>query len=140
VDLAARRYQAVDPANRVVAATLEHRWAEALRQARPLPEAYERVRREPPPDVQAEEWTPITAMAADIPALWQAAGTTNRDRHAMVRCLVGHVVAHIPRDREDVQVAIAWTGGARSQHEVIRPVRTDAQRRDVAALMRRLRE
>ena len=31
-------------------------------------------------------------------------------------------------------------GGAQSQHEVIRPVRTYAQRRDVDTLMRRIRE
>jgi DNA invertase Pin-like site-specific DNA recombinase len=139
VDLAERRYQAVDPANRLVAATLEQRWEEALRQARQLQEAYERFLRETPPDLQAEEWAQITAMAADIPALWQAVGTTNRDRQAMVRCLVHHVVVHIQRASEYVQVAIEWTGGALSHHEVIRPVRTYAQRRDVDSLMRRIR-
>ena len=39
-----------------------------------------------------------------------------------------------------MQVAIAWAGGALSHHEVIRPVRTSAQRRDVDTLMRRMRE
>ena len=48
VDLAERRYHAVDPAHRVVAATLEHRWEEALRHARQLQEAYERFLRETP--------------------------------------------------------------------------------------------
>ena len=140
VDLAERRYQAVDPANRLVAATLEQRWEEALRQARQLQEAYERFLRETPPDLQAEEWAQITAMAADIPALWQAAGTTNQDRQAIVRCLVNHVVVHIQRVSEYVQVAIEWTGGALSQHEVIRPVRTYAQLRNFDTLMRRIRE
>jgi hypothetical protein len=140
VDLAERRYQAVDPANRLVAATLEQGWEEALRHARQLQEAYERFLRETPPTLQDEEWGRITAVAADIPALWQAVGTTNRDRQAIVRCLVDHVVVHIQRDSEDVQVAIAWTGGALSQHEVIRPVRTYAQRRDVDTLMGRIRE
>jgi hypothetical protein len=140
VDLAERRYQAVDPANRLVAATLEQRWEEALRHARQLQEAYERFLRETPPTLQDEEWRRITAMAAAIPALWQAVGTTNRDRQAIVRCLVHHVVVHIHRDREYVQVAMEWTGGARSQHEVIRPVRTYAQLRDVDTLMRRIRE
>jgi hypothetical protein len=79
-------------------------------------------------------------MAADIPALWQAVGTTNRDRQALVRCLVHHVVVHSQRASEYVQVAIEWTGGALRQHEVIRPVRTYAQLRDVDTLMRRMRE
>ena len=79
-------------------------------------------------------------MASDIPALWEAAGTTNRDRQAIVRCLVDRVVVHVQRDSEYVQVAITWAGGAQSQHEVIRPVRTYAQLRDVDTLMRRIRE
>ena len=49
VDLAERRYQAVAPANRWVAATLEQRWEEALRHGRQLQEAYERFLRETPP-------------------------------------------------------------------------------------------
>ena len=140
VDLAERRYQAVDPAHRLVAATLEQRWEEALRHARHLQEAYERFLRETPPTLQDEEWARISAVAADIPALWQAEGTTNRDRQAIVRCLVDSVVAHIRRDSAYVQVAIAWMGGAQSHHEVIRPVRTYAQLRDVDTLMRRIRE
>jgi hypothetical protein len=50
VDLAERRYPAVAPANRLVAATLEQRWEEALRQARQLQEADERFLRDTPPD------------------------------------------------------------------------------------------
>jgi hypothetical protein len=139
VDLAERRYQAVDPANRLVAAMLEQRWEEALRHARQLQEAYERFLRETPPHLQAAEWDRITAVAADIPALWQAEGTTNRDRQTILRCLVERVVVHVQRNSEYVQVAIAWAGGALSHHEVIRPVRTYAQLRDVDTLMRRIR-
>ena len=78
-------------------------------------------------------------MAADIPAWWQAAGTTNRDRHAILRCLVDHVVVHVQRDSAYVQVAIHGAGGLRSQHAVMRPVRTYEPLRDVATLMRRIR-
>jgi hypothetical protein len=140
VDLAERRYQAGDPTTRVVAATLAQRWADTLRHAQQLQEASARVLRETPPTLQAAEWRRITAMAADIPALWHAGGTTNRDRQAMVRGLVDHGVVPIHRDRDHVQVAIAWTGGARSHHAVIRPVRPDAQRRDLDTLRRRIRE
>ena len=139
MDLAARRSQAVDPANRLVAATLEPRWEEALRPARQRPAASERFLRETPTDLQGEEWERLTAVAADIPALWQAAGTTNRDRQAMLRCRVDRVVVHVQRESEYVHVAREWTGGARSHHEVIRPVRTYAQWRDVDTRMRRMR-
>lgn len=140
MDLAERRSQAVDPAHRLVAATWEPRWEEALRHARQLQEAYERFLRETPPTLQDEEWRRSTAVAAAIPALWQAVGTTNRDRHALGRWLVDHAVVHIQRDSAYVQVASEWTGGARSHHEVIRPVRTYAQLRDVDTLLCRMRE
>ena len=100
VELAARRYQAVDPAYRLVAATLEQRWEEALRHERQLQEASARFRQDTPPHVQAEEWARITAVAADIPALWQAPSTTNRDRQAIIRGLVDRVVVHVQRDSE----------------------------------------
>jgi hypothetical protein len=139
-DLAERRYQAVDPANRLVAATLEQRWEEALRHARQLQEAYERFLRETPPQLRAEEWGQLTAVASDIVALWDAVGTTPRDRQAVTRCLVDRVVVHVHRDSEYVHVAITWAGGVQSQHDVIRPVRTYAQLRDVDTLMHRIRD
>src|SRR5947199_10411570 len=42
VELAERRYQAVDPANRLVAATLERHWEDALQSERRIKEEYDR--------------------------------------------------------------------------------------------------
>ena len=71
--------------------------------------------------------------------MWQAAGTTNRDRQAIIRCLVEYVDVQVQRDSEYVQVTIHWAGGTLSQHEVMRPVRTYEQLRDFETLMRRIR-
>ena len=95
--------------------------------------------RDTPPHIQAQEGAQITAAAAAIPALWQAPSTTNRDRQAMIRCLVEHVDVLVQRDSEYVQVTISWAGGTRSQHEVLRPVRPYAQLRDFETLLRRMR-
>ena len=138
-DVAARRSQAGDPANRLVAATLEQRWEEALRHARQLQEASERCLQATPPPVQAEEWARMTAVASALPALWQAAGPTKRDRQALIRCLVDRVVASVQRDSDSGQVAIQWAGGSLSHHEGMRPVRPDEPLRHVATRMRRLR-
>jgi len=139
VDLAARRDPAVDPAHRVVAATLAPRWEEALRHARPGQDAYARVLQETPPHIQAAEWARSTAVAAEIPALWPATGTTHRDRQAIIRCLVDHVVVHVQRDSESGPRTSHGAGGSLSQHEVMRPGRTSAQLRDVETRMRRMR-
>jgi DNA invertase Pin-like site-specific DNA recombinase len=138
VELAERRYQAVDPDNRLVAATLEKRWEEALGHQRQFQEEYDRFARETPLRLSDEERARIAALASDIPALWSATGTTNADRKQIIRCLVERVVAHVRCDSELVDVTIHWAGGYESQHEIIRPVATYAQLRDFERLMGRV--
>lgn len=137
--MAERRYQAVAPAPRLGAATLEQRWEEALRHARQLQEAYARCRQDTPPPVQAEAWARSTTIASAIPALGQAPGTPDRDRQAILRGLVDRVIVHVQRDSAYGQVTLHWAGGSRSQHEVMRPVRPYAQRHDFETLMHRMR-
>ena len=80
VDLAERRYRAVDPDNRLVAASLEKQWEEALLAERRLEEEYDRFLRQSPPQLTADERARIESLTRDIPALWHAEGTTNADR------------------------------------------------------------
>jgi len=140
VELAERRYQAVDPANRLVAGSLEKRWEEALQQERQLQEEYDRFVSETPLQLTKEQSERIAALAADIPALWRASATTNADRKEMIRCLVERVVVQVRCDSEFVGVTIHWAGGYESQHEIVRPVGTYAQLRDFGRLMDRVEE
>lgn len=140
VELAERRYQAVDPENRLVAATLEKRWEELLRDERQVQDDYDRFVRQTPAQLSDEERACIVALASDIPTLWNAAGTTNADRKQMVRCIVERVVVHVRCDREFVDVTIRWAGGYESHHEIVRPVATYAQLRDFEQLMNRVVE
>lgn len=80
VELAERRYQAVDPANRLVAASLEKRWEGALEAERKRQEEYDRFVRATPLQLTDEEHARIMARTADMPALWHAPGATNADR------------------------------------------------------------
>ncbi len=140
VELAERRYQAIDPENRLVAATLERRWEEALSRERKLQEEYDRFAGETPVRLTDDERVRITALATDIPALWRAPGTTNADRKQMIRCLIERVVVHVRCDCEFVAVTIHWAGDHESQHEIIRPVSTYAQLRNFEPLMDRVTE
>ena len=140
VELAERRYQAVDPENRLVAATLEKRWEELLVQERQIQEEYDRFVRQTPPQLSAEERTRITALASDIPALWKAPATTNIDRKQIVRCLAERVTVHVRQDSELTGVTIHWAGGYESQHEITRPVRRYEHLRDLEPLMKRTGE
>jgi len=135
---AERRYRTVDPENRLVARSLEQRWEEALRAERQFRDDYDRFLRERPPQLSPEERARIAALSADLPGLWHAPGTTHRDRKEIVRHLVDKVVVHVERDSEYVGVTIHWQGGFTSRHEVVRPVRSYEQLRDLDKLMDRI--
>jgi DNA invertase Pin-like site-specific DNA recombinase len=139
-DLAERRYQAVDPENRLVASSLEKRWEELLAQQQQLQEEYDRFTRETPHRFTDGERARITALASDIPTLWHAAATTNADRKQIIRCLVERVTVQVRSESELVDVTIRWAGGYESQHEIVRPVATYAQLSDFGRLLDRVAE
>ncbi len=122
VTRAFRQYNAVDPENRLVARQLEQQWEEALQAQAALQDEYDRVMaREPVPLCEADR-AAIQEMARDLPALWQAPGTTNADRQAVVRQCVERVVVTLIGNTEQVEVEVQWTGGARTAMSLIRPV------------------
>ena len=140
VELAERRYQAVDPQNRLVAGTLEKRWEELLAQEKQLQEEYERFIRQTPSELSAEEHARILTLSSDIPVLWNSPDTTNVDRKQIMRCLVERVTVHVRNDNELTAVAIQWAGGYKSQHEIVRPVRRYEHLRDLEPLLDRAQE
>jgi DNA invertase Pin-like site-specific DNA recombinase len=89
-DAARRRYLAVDPDNRLVAANLEADWNQALRNLAAAQEDYDRqAARTVPLDAAAQ--ARITALASDFPALWSNPRTPQRERKRMVRLLIADV-------------------------------------------------
>jgi hypothetical protein len=82
----------------------------------------------------------ILSLAADIPALWRAPSTTASDRRVIVRHLITRVEVAVQGETEWVDVAVHWTGGFVSRHELRRPVRRLEQLGDFPALLGRVRE
>jgi DNA invertase Pin-like site-specific DNA recombinase len=135
-----RQYQAVEPENRLVARTLEQRWEAGLLELRTIEDDFDRFCSDKPPRVTEADRSRITALSADIPALWEAKSTTNADRKDIIRCLVDQVVVRVHGNTEYCDVTIHWKGGYASQHEVIRPVQSQRQLRDGHRLQERLTE
>jgi hypothetical protein len=140
IDLAERRYRAVDPDNRLVAASLETQWEQSLRDKREIQDEYDRFQRTVPTQLAPEERSRIMALSSDIPSIWHADGTTNADRKEIVRCLIDRVVVHVRDDSEYVDATIHWSGGFTSQHQFIRSVKSYATLHDFDLLMRRVAE
>jgi DNA invertase Pin-like site-specific DNA recombinase len=139
-DRARRRYEAVEPENRLVARELERRWEEALKERRRLEEEYARFDREQPRGLSAGERERIRALARDLPALWRAATTTAADRQRIIRLVVEEVVVTVRGESEWVDVTIHWAGGFRSGHELVRPVQRYRQMADFEGLLNRIDE
>jgi hypothetical protein len=137
---AQRRYDAVEPENRLVVRELERRWEEALKEQRHLEEEYARFSRSQPEGLSAGEREQIRAWAQKLPALWQAPTTTPADRQRIVRLLIDEVIVTVRGESEWVDVTIRWTGGLDSHHELVRPVQRYQQMVDYGRLLNRIDE
>jgi DNA invertase Pin-like site-specific DNA recombinase len=108
-DLAQRRYMHVDPANRLVADTLEAEWNNKLRLLNEAQEQYERMRQQNHLTIDEAQRTRIAALANDFPRLWQHPQTPDRERKRMIRLLLEDVTL-IKGDQ--IRVHVRFKGGA----------------------------
>jgi DNA invertase Pin-like site-specific DNA recombinase len=80
VQLSRRRYQAVDPENRLVAAKLEQAWEADLLQLAQLEKDWQTFENEQLQPLASADCLAIRQLAQDLPALWQASSTSQQDR------------------------------------------------------------
>jgi DNA invertase Pin-like site-specific DNA recombinase len=118
--LAARRYEAVDPAKRLVARELESRWNTALERVGQLEQRLTSVAAAAAsrPEIDREA---LLALAHDLPAAWNAPGVTMRAKQRLARILIQEVVVDLDEPAHEAVVTIHWTGG---RHTEIRVART----------------
>jgi hypothetical protein len=132
---AARQFDAVEPENRLVARTLEHRWNEKLQQVEALERAYAEARRTQRLEVSPQERQPILRLAADLPAVWQAPTTTQADRKELLRLLIKQIaltpVAGPPRQ---THVQVLWHTEATTALVVPRPDKKERLRTPPAVI------
>ena len=122
VDRAARHYQAVEPAHRLVARPLERPWEEAVAREEPRKAAQRRFWAAPPVTLAARAREAMRRLARELPALGHAATTTAADRQAMMRPLGERVVVTVPGESAQVALGGPWIGGHRPQTQRRRPV------------------
>jgi DNA invertase Pin-like site-specific DNA recombinase len=138
VDLARRRYMAVDPANRLVARSLEREWNAKMAELERLeqPFATRTVPMSNPLQPQERAW--LLRLVADVPALWQAPTTSQVERKHLLRLLIKDVT--LTRRAEVIGVAIRWQTDACTYLEVARPLLSSEQHQTDAAVITTIRE
>jgi hypothetical protein len=135
---AARQYRLAEPENRLVARALERQWETALQEQARLEQEYARFRAERPAKLTAAERERVRELAQHIPGLWEAESTTAMDRQRLIRLLAERVVVEVQGESERVKVAITWSGGFVSQHELVRTVQRYEQLSDYPRLCARV--
>jgi len=110
--LAQRQYDAVDPDNRLVAATLERRWNEKLAAVQDLEQAYQQAQAQAHFSLTEEEQSDIRRLAQDLPAIWHAPSTTDRERKQLLRYLIAEVQLDGVTMPGKIDIRVTWRSGA----------------------------
>ena len=106
---ARRQYDAVDPANRLVAGELERRWNEALAAVhRAEGEIAAAIARRRPPLGEAERKELMT-LGADLARAWSHPAATAATRKRILRTALHEIV--VKKQGADVELILHWQGG-----------------------------
>jgi DNA invertase Pin-like site-specific DNA recombinase len=121
-NLAQRRYEQVDPENRLVASSLEQRWNVALQQVDEVQRQMEEFGRRQTRTFTPEQRERILALARDFPRLWKSSATTSKDRKRMLRLLVEDITVE-RNEGSKVTLHVRWAGGACEDISIELPAR-----------------
>ena len=106
---ARRQYDAVDPANRLVAGELERRWNEALQAVNKLEgEIAAIVARKPPPLGERERQL-LIQLGADLELAWSHPAATAATRKRILRAALSEIV--VRKEGSVIDLILHWQGG-----------------------------
>ncbi len=136
--LARRRYEAVDPDNRLVAASLERGWEEKLLAQRQAEEEAERFQQCPRfPTLAPELREQLEQMGPALPALWTSGKISNEHKKRLLRSLVSRViVTKIAVDL--IEIKIVWVSGHFSLERIVPPIHRQADASNYQELIARI--
>ena len=137
--LAERRYQEVDPSQRLVAATLERRWNAALLHCEELKQQAAEFQRRQSRVATPEQKAKVLALAKDLPQLWHAPTTQAKDRKRMLRLLIKDITVEKPAPKQ-LLVHIRWQGNACTDLTLQLPANIADRMRSPSAVVDQVRD
>jgi DNA invertase Pin-like site-specific DNA recombinase len=121
VRLAQRRYEQVDPENRLVARTLEQEWEARLQEQHQQEVEYQLFRKQAALHLDEAQRQQLRNLVEDLPKVWQADTTTWAERKELLRLLIADVT--LTRQEPLVQVQIRWHTNLVDAFSVTLPIR-----------------
>ncbi len=114
-----KQYDAIDPANRLVADELERRWNAALEKVRGLEDriAQEEALRSAVQPPTPEEFE---SLARDLDLVWNDPQTDVRLKKRILRTLLEEIVADVDAEAGEVLLVLHWKGGVHTELKIRR--------------------
>jgi DNA invertase Pin-like site-specific DNA recombinase len=112
---AKRQYNAVDPDNRLVAATLEKDWNDALTR---VVKIEDNITSLPEKDfcLSGEEKTEIRGLSQDLSRVWNHPDSSVELKKRIIRTVIKEIVVYLEVD--EIRLVIHWEGGEHTELEV----------------------
>ena len=105
-----RQFDAVEPENRLVARTLEQQWNNSLKRVEELKARITERKKIFKDRLSKIEEQEVRRLAHNLPDIWNAPTTTDKDRKMLLRAAIQEV--QLTKQDRDVTVKILWIGGA----------------------------
>ena len=121
--LAQRRYEQVDPQNRLVARTLEQQWETCLQEIDHLEAEFTSFRQKKPLTISAEQRQALLHLASDLPKVWSAPTTSWTERKDLLELLIADVT--LTRHETGITVQIRWFTNQIETGELPLPVKNN---------------
>ena len=123
VTRARRQYDAVDPANRLVAAELERRWNQALTAEAQLEAELTTLQQSCERPLSSAQKQELLAFARELPELWDDPRSSPEHKKRLLRIALKEIV--VTSEGETIRFILHWQGGDHTQVEFpkIRPGR-----------------
>jgi len=106
---ARRQYDAVDPANRLVAGELERRWNEALQAVHRIEGEIAAIVASKPPPLGERERQQLMQLGADLELAWSHPAATAATRKRILRTALNEIV--VRKEGEIIGMVLHWQGG-----------------------------
>ena len=138
--LARKRYEAVDPANRLVAGELESQWEQALKALEELRRSLREWEQDHGGSLGPKERGRLKELSVDLERVWKAGTTTAEDRKTLLRFLVKRVHLDGVTEPGRIRIEVEWHTGASSSLTIDRPLVGIWAPRTPEKVVRRIKE
>lgn len=122
IELSRRRYEAVDPSHRLVAAELEALWETALAQRERLQQDWKDWEHRQDQPLSAQDRQLVQELAGDLERVWHAKTTSMPERKTLLRFLVKRVHLDGVSQPGKIRIDVEWHTGLHTTMTIDRPL------------------